>query len=79
VRAYYAIGELARIAKVSSYGLLRLLRRNDVAFLRSGRALFVPLSEIQRKIPHLWEGLRSAEELRCAAALAARASGDPPG
>jgi excisionase family DNA binding protein len=64
VRAFYTVAELARVGGVSTYRLLRLLRRNDVHFLRVGRAYLVSLSEIQRKIPPLWEGLKRAEELR---------------
>jgi hypothetical protein len=64
VKAYYAVPELARLAGVSSWGLLRLLRKNGVTLMTAGRALFVPLAEPQRKIPPLWEGLRAAEQLR---------------
>ncbi|HEY5240241.1 MAG TPA: hypothetical protein VIJ22_02200 [Polyangiaceae bacterium] len=68
VRAFYKIAELARVGGVSTYRLLRLLRRNDVHFLRVGRAYLVSMAEIRRKIPPLWEGLRLAEELRGTAA-----------
>jgi hypothetical protein len=44
--------------------LRRLLRSNGVELLRSGRALFVPLTEVQRKIPPLWESLCLAERMR---------------
>jgi hypothetical protein len=70
VRAFYKIAELARVGGVSTYRLLRLLRRNDVQFLRVGRAYLVSLSEIRRKIPPLWEGLKLGEELRETAAAA---------
>ena len=72
LRAYYTIAELARAAGVTTFSLLRLLRRNEVVFLRTGRALFVPLSEIRTKIPPLWEGLLAKEELRAAGAQASR-------
>jgi hypothetical protein len=68
VRAFYSINELARVAGVTTYRLLRLLRRNRVTFLQAGRAVFVPLSEIRLKIPPLWDGLKAAEELRQSAA-----------
>ncbi|HEY3820253.1 MAG TPA: hypothetical protein VGL81_23975 [Polyangiaceae bacterium] len=64
VRAFYKVAELARVARVSTYRLLLLLRRNDLHFLRAGRAYLVSMSEVRRKIPPLWESLQLAEELR---------------
>ncbi len=64
VQALYSIAALARAVNVSTFTLRRLLRSNGVELVRGGRALFVPLSEIRRKIPPLWESLRAAEELR---------------
>jgi hypothetical protein len=73
VRALYSIAALARFGDVSTYVLRRVLRSNGVAFVRSGRALCVPMSEIRRKIPPLWESLQLVEELRRATAGRARA------
>ncbi|HEX3345584.1 MAG TPA: hypothetical protein VHS09_13470 [Polyangiaceae bacterium] len=67
VRALYTVSELARVAGVPTYRLLRLLRRANVVFLRSGRAFYVPLPEIREKVPALWRGLCAAEEVRRAA------------
>ena len=64
IRAFYPVAELARAAGVPAYKLLRLLRRCHVVFLHAGRAYYVPLSEIQEKIPPLWRSLSSAQELR---------------
>jgi hypothetical protein len=64
VRAFYSISALARIANVSTYMLRRLLRANGVVFLHAHRSLFVPLTEIQRKIPPLWECLCAGAKLR---------------
>jgi hypothetical protein len=64
VRVFYSVAELARAGNVPAYRLLRLLRRNGVTFLSAGRALYVTLTEIRRKIPPLWESLCAAEELR---------------
>jgi hypothetical protein len=66
VQAVYSIAALARIANVTTDLLRRLLRTNGVTFLRSGRAIFVPLSEIQRAIPPLWASLCAAEQARTA-------------
>jgi len=64
LRAYYTIAELARAAGVTTFSLLRLLRRNDVVFLRAGRALYVPLGEIRTRIPPLWDALVAKEAMR---------------
>ena len=64
IRALYSVTELARAARVSTHKLRRVLRANHVVLLRSGRALFVPLSEIRDKIPPLWDGIVAAERLR---------------
>jgi hypothetical protein len=67
VRALYSLGELTRAAHVDIDRIRRLLRANGVRFVRAGRALLVPLSEIERKIPALWDSLLAAERLRRAA------------
>jgi hypothetical protein len=71
VQALYSIAALARAGNVDAHLLRRVLRANQLELLRNGRTLYVPLSEIQRKIPALWESLRAAEELRCVEAAAA--------
>jgi len=75
VQALYSIAALARIGNVSAPLLLRVLRANGVTFVRARRALFVPLTEIQRKIPPLWESLCAAAELRPETSHAAHAAG----
>lgn len=64
VRAFYSVPALARIANVSADMMRRLLRTNRLEFLRVGRVLVVPLSEIRKKVPPLWNSLQAAEELR---------------
>ena len=64
VRAFYSVAELARVGNVPAYTLIRLLRRNGITFLRSGRASYITLDEIRRKIPLLWRSLRATEKLR---------------
>lgn len=64
LRAYYPVAELARAAGVPPYKLLRLMRRCRVVFIHAGRSFYVPLPEIQEKIPSLWRGICAAEDLR---------------
>jgi hypothetical protein len=67
VQALYSIAALARAAHVHKRTLQRVLKANHVELLHAGRALFVPLSEIQRKIPALFASLQAAETIRQAA------------
>lgn len=55
--AFYSIAALAHIANVKTYTLRRLLRANGVTFMRAKRVLFVPLAEIEAKIPPLWKSI----------------------
>lgn len=64
VQALYSVAVLARLGNVAPYLLRRVLRANGVTFVRSRRALFVPLTEIQRKIPPLWESICVASQMR---------------
>jgi hypothetical protein len=75
VRAFYSIPALARAANVTTYTLRRLFVANHIRVMHSGRAVFVPLSEIQRKIPALWGSLKAAEVLRLAAVKEGRRGG----
>jgi hypothetical protein len=74
VKAIYSIAELARIASVTRQLLGRLLHANRVEFIHSGRSVFVPLSEIEKKIPPLFVSLLSAETLQKLAQERARRS-----
>lgn len=56
-------GAPARI-NVTPHPLRRLLHANGVALVRAGRAVLVPLSEIETKIPPLWASIQAAEILR---------------
>jgi hypothetical protein len=64
LQAIYSIATLARFANVTPYLLRRVLRANGIEFVRGGRAVFVPLTEIQRKLPSVWESICTAERVR---------------
>jgi len=64
LQAVYTVPVLARVARVSANRLRRLLRTQGVKFLRAGRVLVVPLSEIEMKMPGLWRSLQAIEALR---------------
>ena len=60
LRAVYTIAELARAARLDRRRLRRALDEAGVIFLRSGRVSLVSLSELERKVPTLWEGIKAA-------------------
>jgi hypothetical protein len=64
VKALYSVPALAHAAGVTRYLMLRLLRANHVTFVRVGRSLLVPLSEVEARIPILWQSILAAESLR---------------
>jgi hypothetical protein len=71
VQALYSIVALARFARLTRYKLRRILRSNGIQLVRIGRAVFVPLSEIERKIPPLWASICAAEKIRRIAEISA--------
>jgi hypothetical protein len=44
--------------------LKHILEDNEVRFVRSGRWWFVSVSELERKVPPLWEGIKVVADLR---------------
>jgi hypothetical protein len=60
LRAAYTVGELARASFIERRRLLRILEQAGVAFVMSGRVRLVSLSELERKVPPLWEGIKAA-------------------
>lgn len=64
IQALYSINQLARAAGVPHRRLQRLLRVEGVRVLGVGRFLLVPLTELEEKVPELWESMKAAEALR---------------
>jgi hypothetical protein len=64
LQAFYSVAELARMAHVSADRMRRALRCAGVVMSGSGRVLYVTLSEVQRRIPPLWETLCVLEHSR---------------
>jgi hypothetical protein len=61
VRALYSITLLARLANVTRQLLRRLHQSSGVQLVHIGRTALVPMSEIEKRIPLLWESLCSVE------------------
>ena len=76
LRALYSVGALARAGGVTCHLLMRLLRANGVRLLNAGRAVLVPLSEIEEHVPPLWQSLVAAERVKADAREAARRRAD---
>ena len=64
LRAFYTIAELAKLAQVTRHTMVRLLQAHHIKFIRSGRAFFVPLCEIEEKMRPLWRSLCTSGEAR---------------
>jgi hypothetical protein len=68
LKAFYSITMLARASGVTYHFMRRLLEANGVTFIRSNRAIIVPLSEIRSRAPVVWNSLTALESLRSHAA-----------
>ena len=59
LRAAYTIGELSRASSIERRRLLRILEQAGVSFLFVGKVRLVSLSELERKVQPLWEGIKA--------------------
>ena len=57
LKAFYRIGDLAKLTRVSKHVLKRLLDECGVKWVRIGQWPYLPLSEIENKVPVLWKSL----------------------
>jgi hypothetical protein len=64
IQPLYLVAELARAMRVPHRRLQKLLKTEDVRVFRVGRLLLVPLTELEDKVPALWESVKAAESLR---------------
>ena len=64
VRALYGVAELGRAAGIERRKLRRLLGQAGVRVVRIGKLWCVGVSELEAKVPDLWEGIQSVETLR---------------
>jgi hypothetical protein len=64
IQALYSVSQLARAMGVTHRRLQKLLKIEEVQVFRVGRFLLVPLTELEEKVPPLWESVKAAESLR---------------
>jgi hypothetical protein len=64
LRAIYPMTALAEAACLDRRTLKLVLDRAGVRLFRNRRVWWVPLSELELKVPPLWESIKAAEMLR---------------
>jgi hypothetical protein len=64
LKAVYTVGTLARAGSMDRRVLVKILEDNEVRFVRSGRFWFVSITELERKLPPLWEGIKAVAEMK---------------
>jgi hypothetical protein len=64
IQALYQVGPLAKAIGVTHRRLQRLLKLEEVHVFRVGRFLLVPLTELETKVPDLWDSIKAAESFR---------------
>jgi hypothetical protein len=62
--AFCTLGALAALGNVTVYMMRRLLRECGVRRVRAGRKALIPLAEIEKRIPLLFESLQLVESMR---------------
>ena len=64
LHAVYKLALLAKATSLDARTLKTILERAGVQFVRAERGVWVPLSELELKVPALWESVKAAEMLR---------------
>jgi hypothetical protein len=64
VQALYPLALLARASGADRRTLKGVLDRAGVRCFQTSASVWVPLSEIELKVPPLWESIRAAQMLR---------------
>jgi hypothetical protein len=64
LRALYKIPELAHFFGVHRHRMRRMLDKCGVQLLRSGRTIYVPLAQIEKRVQPIWQSIVAAEMLR---------------
>ena len=63
IKPMYSLAELASMCGVTRRLLRKLFLREGIVIFGGGKLLHVSLSEIERKLPALFEGIRAAHAL----------------
>jgi len=64
LRALYSLSQVAKACALDRRAMKVVLDEAGVRFLKSGERWWVPLSELELKVPPLWESIKAAEMLR---------------
>jgi len=63
LHAAFPLPALAKAASMDRRTLGRLLEQEGVRCFRTAKSVWVPLSELELKVPAFWESLKAAEML----------------
>lgn len=64
IRALYPLHEIAAGVGLPRRRVRRFLEKAGVQTLRVGLRIYIPLGELETKVPLLWDGIKSAEAMR---------------
>jgi len=64
IKPLYTIGDLADATGIDRFSVRRLLEKNGVEWVRSGRSLLIPISELKEKLRNVWDSIVECEKLR---------------
>ena len=64
LRALYSLTQLAKACSLDARTMRAVLDEAGVRFLKTGQSWWVPLSELELKVPPLWESIKAAEMFR---------------
>jgi hypothetical protein len=66
LKALYTIAELVKAAAhpVCFNTMRKMLVSNGIEFVRQGRSIYIPLTELQMKLPKVWESIVEVDRLR---------------
>jgi hypothetical protein len=62
--AFYTMRALGELGRVSPWVLRRLLRECGVRRVRVGQVVLIPVAELKKKVPLLFESLQVVESMR---------------
>lgn len=63
IKPLYSLTELADVCGLERRVLRKLFAREGIEVVGRGKLMFVSLAEIERKLPTLFDGIRSAHYL----------------
>jgi hypothetical protein len=63
VKALYTVSEIGKASGLTRFRVLRLMRLCHIELLSMGRSVYVPLSEIRRKLKPVWREIGEVQRV----------------